>query len=60
TVAHVASQFVEKRDVDDATWATVRAHLDEAESIELLLLCGQYDSLATTLMTLRVQPENQA
>ena len=55
----VASQFVEKRDVDDATWTTVRTHLDEAESIELLLLCGQYDSLATTLMTLRVQPETQ-
>ena len=35
----------------------VRAHLDEAETIELLMLCGQYDALATTLMTLRVQPE---
>jgi alkylhydroperoxidase family enzyme len=51
------TQLVRERDVDDPTWAALRAHLNEAESIELLMLCGQYDSLATTLMTLRVQPE---
>jgi alkylhydroperoxidase family enzyme len=51
------TQLVRARDVDDPTWAELRAHLDEAESIELLMLCGQYDALATTLMTLRVQPE---
>jgi AhpD family alkylhydroperoxidase len=52
-----ATQLVRDRDVDDPTWAALRARLDEAEAIELLMLCGQYDSLATTLMTLRVQPE---
>ncbi len=51
------TQLVQQRDVDDHVWAGVRAHLDEAETIELLMLCGQYDALATTLMTLRVQPE---
>jgi AhpD family alkylhydroperoxidase len=51
------TQLVRDRDVDDPTWAALRDHLDEAESIELLMLCGQYDALATTLMTLRVQPE---
>ena len=51
------TQLVEQRDVDDPVWAGVRAHLDEAQTIELLMLCGQYDALATTLMTLRVQPE---
>ena len=51
------TQLVRDRDVDDPTWAALRAHLDEADAIELLLLVGQYDSLATTLMTLRVQPE---
>ncbi|MGH3459623.1 carboxymuconolactone decarboxylase family protein [Aeromicrobium sp.] len=51
------TQLVQDRDIDDHVWAGVRAHLDEAETIELLMLCGQYDSLATTLMTLRVQPE---
>ena len=38
-------------------WAALREHLDDAESIEFLLLCGQYDSLATVLLTLKVQPE---
>jgi AhpD family alkylhydroperoxidase len=51
------TQLVQQRDVDDHVWAGVRAHLDEAETIELLMLSGQYDALATTLMTLRVQPE---
>ena len=51
------TQLVRDRDVDDSAWAALRAHLDEAETIELLMLCGQYDALATTLMTLRVQPE---
>jgi len=52
-----ATQIVRDRDIDDPTWAELRAHLDEPETIELLMLCGQYDSLATTLMTLRVQPD---
>ena len=52
-----ATQLVLVRDIDDPTWASLRAHLDEAEAIEFLMLCGQYDALATTLMTLRVQPE---
>lgn len=52
-----AGQLVRDRDVDDATWAAVREHLDEPTTIELLMLCAQYDSLATTLLTLRVQPE---
>lgn len=54
----VATQLVETKFVDDAAWATLRTHLDEATTIELLLLCGQYDSLATTLLTLKVQPED--
>ncbi len=51
-------QLVRRRDLDDATWTAVREHLDEPTAIELLMLCGQYDSLATTLLTLRVQPED--
>lgn len=50
-------ELVRTRDIDDATWARLREHLDEATAIELLMLCGQYDSLATTLLTLRVQPD---
>lgn len=52
-----ATQLVETKALDDAAWDDLRRHLDEPRLIELLLLCGQYDSLATTLLTLRVQPE---
>lgn len=45
------------KDIDDEAWSELRKHLDEPETIELLLLSGQYESLATTLMTLRVQPD---
>ncbi|MCW2825500.1 MAG: 4-carboxymuconolactone decarboxylase [Aeromicrobium sp.] len=53
-----ATSLVETKNLDDATWAELRTHLDEPDTIELLLLCGQYDSLATTLLTLKVQPED--
>ncbi|MBE7194463.1 MAG: carboxymuconolactone decarboxylase family protein, partial [Gordonia polyisoprenivorans] len=35
-------------------------HLDERRTIGLLLLVGQYDMLATTLHTLRVQLDVRA
>lgn len=50
-------QFVDDKHIDDATWAELSEHLDEPELIEFLLLCGQYDSLATVLLTLKVQPD---
>lgn len=50
-------QLGTSKNIDDASWDQLRQHLDEPETIELLLLSGQYESLATTLMTLRVQPE---
>lgn len=52
-----ATQLVETKHIDDDGWAVLRTYLNEAEAIEFLLLCGQYDSLATTLLTLNVQPE---
>jgi alkylhydroperoxidase family enzyme len=42
------------RALDDQTWAALRRHLDERECIELLLLAGHYEMLATFLETLRV------
>lgn len=41
-------------DVDDVTWKELRRHLDERESIELLMLVAQYQGLAQTLHVLRV------
>jgi alkylhydroperoxidase family enzyme len=42
------------RDLDDATWAEVRAHLDERQVIELCQLVGHDEMLATTIRALRI------
>ena len=52
-----ADQFVDDKFIDDQAWTALSEHLTEPELIEFLLLCGQYDSLATVLLTLKVQPE---
>lgn len=45
------------RDVDDALWRRLRTHLDEKAAIELLLLAGHYEMLATTITALRLEPD---
>ena len=52
-----ARALVATKDLDDVQWAALRAVTSEREAIELLLLVGHYDMLATTLMTLRVDPD---
>jgi len=49
--------LITDRDLDDATWKQLREFLDEAETIEFLLLVGHYDMLATFLGTLRIEPD---
>lgn len=44
-------------DIDDATWSTLRGHLGEREAIELCMLVGHYEMLATTITALRIQPD---
>jgi alkylhydroperoxidase family enzyme len=44
-------------DLDDATWSELRRHLDEREAIELCLLAGHYEMLATAIAALRIQPD---
>lgn len=44
-------------DVTDATWERLRAHLDERRLIELVLLAGHYEMLATAINTLRIEPD---
>lgn len=50
-------ELIATKDLSDATWADLRAAYDERTVIELLLLVGHYDMLATTLMTLRLEPD---
>ena len=46
-----------ERDLSDATWKALREHLDERAAIELVLLVTHYEMLATTIDTLRIQPD---
>lgn len=48
-----------QRDLDDVTWADLRTHLDEREAIELVMLVGHYEMLATAIATLRIQPDER-
>lgn len=52
-----AQVLVRTQDLDDAQWERLRSVTTEREAIELLLLVGHYDMLATTLMTLRLEPD---
>jgi AhpD family alkylhydroperoxidase len=49
--------LVGENDLTDELFAALRSHLDERQIIEFLLLVGHYDMLATTLTTLRVEPD---
>lgn len=48
-------ELVRSKDLSDTTWAQLAAFRSDRELIEIVLLIGQYDSLATTLGALRVQ-----
>ena len=50
----VTDELLAEHDLDDATWTRLHAELDEAACVELILLVGHYDMLATMLNTLRV------
>lgn len=54
-----ADALVSRKDLSDEEWRTLRGVLNEREALELLLLVGHYDMLATTLMTLRLQPDRE-
>ena len=60
-ISHVGTRgpLYGKKDLDDDQWAALRAVTSEREAIELLLLVGHYDMLATTLLTLRVEPDRK-
>ena len=53
----VAEELIGAKDLGDDTWTALTATYDHRTVIELLLLVGHYDMLATTLMTLRLEPD---
>jgi AhpD family alkylhydroperoxidase len=50
-------QLHNDQDLDDTTWEALRAQLDERACIELCLLVGHYEMLATAIAALRIQPD---
>lgn len=51
-------ELVGTKDLSDVTWKELSAHLDDRRLIEFVLLVGQYDSLATTIGTLRIERDH--
>jgi len=58
-VLTAVDELIATKDISDETWTALRASYDERRLVELLLLVGNYDALATTLLTLRVQPDSR-
>jgi AhpD family alkylhydroperoxidase len=53
----MTEELLATKDLSDPIWAELRTAYDARTVIELLLLVGHYDMLATTLMTLRLEPD---
>ncbi len=53
----VTDELHSSADLSDTTWGRLRAAYDERRCIELVMLVGHYQMLATALNTLRVQPD---
>jgi len=54
-ILHAVDELVRTKDIGDESWSAAAAHLAERQLIELVLLVGQYDSLATTIGVLRIE-----
>lgn len=50
-------ELVQAQDVSDETWAALSEYLTPGELVALVQLVTQYDGLATSLQTLRIQPD---
>ncbi len=57
TLLAVCDEMLARRALSDATWNAVRASLRDREAIELCLLVGHYQGLASTLGALGIQVE---
>lgn len=57
TLLTAVDELHRTKDLSDDTWQSVRAELSEEQAIELVLLVGHYEMLATAIGTLRIQPD---
>lgn len=47
--------LVHTKDIDDERWSALRPHFSEPQLVELCMLVGHYEMLATTIGVLRIQ-----
>lgn len=52
-------QLIQTKDIDDETWARLSRFFKNRELIEIVMLVGQYDSLATTIKSLRIERDRR-
>jgi alkylhydroperoxidase family enzyme len=52
-----SDELIAQRALSDTTWAAVQANLSDREAIELCLLIGNYQGLASTIGGLSIQAE---
>jgi AhpD family alkylhydroperoxidase len=52
-------ELIADGDLSDERWSALREHLDERRAIELVMLVGHYEMLATTIAALRIQPDRR-
>jgi alkylhydroperoxidase family enzyme len=57
TLLAVSDEVLAQRALSDATWRAVQASLGDREAIELCLLIGHYQGLASTIGALGIQVE---
>lgn len=57
TLLETADALVAQNDLTDAQWERLSNEVSPKTAIEVLMLIGHYNMLATTLITLRVQPD---
>ena len=60
TLLAVSDELLARRAVSDATWSAVQATLGDREAIELCLLVGHYQGLATVIGGLGIEIERSA
>jgi alkylhydroperoxidase family enzyme len=53
----VSDELLAHRSLSDATWSAVQASLRDREAIELCMLIGNYQGLASTIGALGIQLE---
>ena len=57
TLLAAVDELHETKDLGDATWSSLRGLYDDRRLIELVMLVGHYEMLATLIGTLRIEPD---